>query len=137
VTAPECQDTNPAQLLTDLSEMLFRQVPPSWLEDGQPTSQAFAPTRKDNGKLSIARGSLTTAEASFTHYTTVLGFQSAGVWGFTVGEAQVAGLNSYDEPLPNIPEHGFVDFRGLTRNNASNKGKLLLAAARTRGRLHP
>jgi hypothetical protein len=70
------QDGNDAgaltdEILTDTEEMLFRQVHPSWVDDGVPSSQASIPTKKDEGELSIARGSLTTAEAAFKNYTTV------------------------------------------------------------------
>ena len=69
------------ELLADDSEVLFRQVHPKWVHDGVPSSQAFAPTKKDEGMLSITRGSLATAEATYRHYTEVLKKESAGTWG--------------------------------------------------------
>ena len=41
--------------LEGVGELLYRQVHPTCIEDGVPSSQVFAPTRKDKGKLSIAR----------------------------------------------------------------------------------
>lgn len=123
--------------LTDPDEVLFRQVHPSWVDDGVPTSQAFTPTPKDEGELSIALGSLTTAEAAFKHHTTVLKFASAGTWAVTVGEADDAGLESFDDDQPDLLAHGFVDFRGLGRKEAKRRGMLLAASARARGRLYP
>jgi hypothetical protein len=123
--------------LADRAEVLFRQVHPSWVDDGVPSSQAFVPTRKDQGELSIARGSLTTAEAAHKHYTTVRELRSAGSWGVSVGEALDAGLNSFGRKLDDDPAHGFADFRGLRRREAEAKGKLLVARARERGRLYP
>ena len=38
--------------LVDPSEVLRRQVHPTFMDDGQPSSQAFVPTKKDEGKLS-------------------------------------------------------------------------------------
>lgn len=134
------EDSQPAThrtRLTDPGEVLFRQVHPSWVHDGVPTSQAFTPTPKDEGELSIARGSRTTAEAAYKHYTTVQKFASAGTWAVTVGEANDAELQSFDDDQPDLLAHGFVDFRGLGRKEAKRKGMLLAAHARTRGRLHP
>lgn len=136
MTTAGSQDADPGSLLTDAAEMLYRQVHPSWVQDGQPTSQAFVPTNKDSGKLSVYRGSLTTPQGSFTHYTAVLGYKSAGTWGFTGGEAGDAGLSCHAEPLPDNQAHGFVDFRRLSNKDAKSKGKLLLAAARARGCLY-
>lgn len=123
--------------LTDPDEVLYRQVHPTWVQDGVPTSQAFTPTPKDEGELSIARGSLNTAEAAYKHYTTVQKFESAGTWAVTVGEANGAGLESFDDARPDLLAHGFIDFRGLSKNAAKKKGVLLAARARVRGRLYP
>lgn len=123
--------------LEDTGELLYRQVHPTWVDDGVPSCQAFAPTRKDEGKLSIARGSLTTAEGAYRHYTSVLKLRSAGTWSVTVGEALTATLGSFAEPLPDDAAHGYVDFRGLGRRDAERKAKLLLPHAIDRGRLHP
>jgi hypothetical protein len=123
--------------LTDSDELLFRQVHPSWVDDGVPTSQAFTPTPKDEGELSIARGSLTTSDAAFKHYTTVEKLASAGTWAVTVGEANGAGLESFDDDRPELLAHGFVDFRGLGRKEAKRKAMVLAARARERGRMFP
>ena len=125
------------QLLTDPDELLYRQVHPSFVVDGVPSSQAFAPTRKDEGQLSIARGSLTTAEAAYNHHTTELHLASAGTWAVTVGEASAAGLSSFDQHRDDVPAHGFIDFRALAASKARSKASLLVARARARGRLHP
>jgi hypothetical protein len=123
--------------LTDPDELLFRQVHPSWLDDDVPTSQAFTPTAKDDGELSIARGSLITAEAAYEHYTTVQKFASAGIWAVTVGESNGAGLESFDDARPGVAAHGFIDFRGLSKKEAKRRGVLLAARARARSRLYP
>jgi hypothetical protein len=138
VTSTAGQDgTSGPQLLNDPSEVLFRQVHPNWIDNGVPSSQAFAPTKKDEGQLSITRGALTTAEAAFKHYTLVQQLESAGTWGISVGEATAAGLDSFDDYREDVPAHGFVDFRPLSRKQAERKAKLLAAWARERGRLYP
>lgn len=136
-TGDEDSPAPPDVRLEDVGELLYRQVHPTWVEDGVPSSQAFAPTRKDKGKLSIARGSLITAEGAYRHYTDVLKLSSAGAWAVTVGEALTATLDTFAEPLHDDPAHGYVDFRELGRREAERKAKLLLPHAVDRGRLHP
>lgn len=123
--------------LADPDEALYRQVHPSWVADGVPSSQAFKPTKKDESMLSIALGSKTTAEGAFIHHTEVLECKSEGTWGVTGSEVMEVGLNSYAQPLAESPAHGFIDFRGLGRAQIEVKAKLLLDKARRRGRLYP
>lgn len=125
------------RLLENLEELLFRQVHPEWIVDGVPSSQAFKPTPKDKGELSIALGSLTTADGAYAHHTNDLGFKSAGAWAVSVGEADAIDLRSFARPLDQSPAHGFIDFRKLGRGPSEAKGKVLLAKACTRGCLHP
>jgi hypothetical protein len=125
------------QLLSDPDECLYRQVHPSWVVDGVPSSQAFKPTKKDEGMLSVALGSKTTPEGSYAHHTQELGQASAGTWAVTVHETTGAGLCSYAQPLEDSPAHGFIDFREFSRGQTETKAKLLLGRARARGRLHP
>jgi hypothetical protein len=127
----------PKEPLAHNTEALYRQVHPRWVDDGVPSHQAFTPTTKDAGQLSITRGSLTTAEDAYKHYTTVLNLDSAGTWAVTVGEADATGLKCFDEHMDDVPAHGFIDFRGLSRRNAKKKGMILAAYARERGRLYP
>jgi hypothetical protein len=47
-------------------ELLYRQVHPSWIDDGVPSSQVFKPTKKDARMPSVARGSQTTPEGVLT-----------------------------------------------------------------------
>lgn len=123
--------------LQNLQEPLYRQVPPPWVDDNQPTSQAFRPTKKDKGELSVALGSLTTPQGAYVHHTVALKLQSAGTWALTVGEARQASLQSFAQPLADSPAHGFIDFKGLSRKEAERRSKLLVSKARARGRLHP
>ncbi len=126
-----------AHLLEAEDEQLYRQVHPSWVADGVPSSLAFKPTSKDEGMLSIALASKTTPKDAYLHHTKDLGLTSEGTWAVTVGEAAAAGRASFAQPLPDSPAHGFIDFRGLSRKHAEVAAKILLARARERGRLHP
>lgn len=127
--------------LTDEAELLYRQVHPNWLTDGQPSSQAFKPTAKDDGKLSTARSTLTTPEGAYLHHTDALKLRSAGTWAVTVGEveAEPVPLAAYgdpvDEPIPD-PAHAYIEYAN-DRKAIETKAKLLRAKARERGRLHP
>lgn len=123
--------------LTDPDEALYRQVHPSWIADGVPSSQAFKPTKKDEGMLSVALGSKITPEGSFAHHAQVLRRESAGVWAVTVAETTETELPSYEQPLDDSPAHGFIDFCGLSRGQIEAKAKFLLGKARARGCLYP
>ena len=63
--------------------LLLRQVHPSFVQDGRPSSQAFVPTKKDDFKLSVYNGDKTEPERSWKHYTTELKRESAGVIAVT------------------------------------------------------
>jgi hypothetical protein len=132
-----------AEVLTDDDELLFRQVHPSFVRDGRPSSQAFRPTPKDAGKLSVARGALTTAAAAYRHYMERLRLPSAGTWGVTVGECREQGLPAVADPLAAPPAtvadpaHAAIDFTGHSRSQAEAKGTRLARKACERGRLHP
>jgi hypothetical protein len=116
-------------------ELLHRQVHPSLLVAGRPSSGAFSPTTKDEGKLSVDRDSKASARESFEAFVGA-GFNSAGVWSVTAGECGATGLPiEYDpvtEPYPNAA-HSFVDFRGLSRSQQRSRAQLLARAADERG----
>jgi hypothetical protein len=127
----------------DEDEILYRQVHPTFVRDGRPSSQAFRPTPKDQGKLSVARGSLTTASAAYEHHTVSLGLRSGGTWGLMVAECAAQALPVLPDPLTSPPEkvpdpaHAVVDFSGLSNSKVEAKGMLLARGAASRGRLHP
>jgi len=138
VTAPGHE---PAEL-SDGGEQLFRHVHPSWVRDGQPTSQAFKPTAKDDGRLSVSRGSLGTAEQAFRLQTERLRLTVEGTWAVTVAEvaAEPVPLYAFGDPVEEHgpdPAHAYVDFSAQSRKQVEVKARLLLVAARTRGRLDP
>ena len=112
--------------------LLFRQVHPSWTQQGRITSQTFSPTPKDKEKLSVYDGDQITAKASWEHYTDTLQFDSAGAMAVTVGECATQRLSADPDPQP-FPEHVLIDFTGLTGNQKTKKAKRLKAIAQNRG----
>lgn len=122
--------------LNDPDELLHRQVNPAFVQDGRVGSQAFKPTPKDAGKLSVSRDALASAEEAFTLFTAKLGLSSAGVWSVTVGECSALGLSVHPDPLVEPVEdqaHAFVDFSARTGGETSKLAKRLAALARSRG----
>ena len=112
--------------------LLYRQVNPSWMQNGRVTSQAFKPTKKDQGCLSVYDGSQITAEDSWRDYTTRIGYPSAGVIAVTVVECQTEDLQVIPDPM-SFPEHVVIDFQNLGRRQVERKAKILHAHAVQRG----
>lgn len=118
--------------LIDPDEQLLRQVHPSWIQAGKPTSQAFRPTAKDAGLLSASRGAKTTAAAAFELHTRAKGCHSVGVWSVFVAHCSEVGLHAHEDPLQEPvpdPAHVVIDFRGLSDKDMRAKSQLLKAHA--------
>jgi hypothetical protein len=135
----------PGDKLTDPLELLFRHVNPAFVVGGRPSKQAFCPTTKDEGLLSVDRGSLTTAEAAHELYTsaTGLGLKCDGTWALTVSECTAEALPALSDPMKVPPEkvangaHAVVDFTALGRKDRERKGVVLARLAVARRRVHP
>jgi hypothetical protein len=85
--------------------------------------------------LSAYNGDLIGAEASWTHFTSVLKRSSVGVYGVTVAEC--AALNLPARPDPDeFPEHAVIDFTGVGSKDAERKSKVLRKHAEDRGWLY-
>lgn len=123
------------EMLSDRTELLFRQIHPSFFQEGRISSEAFRPTAKDHNRLSVDQGSKTTPETAFTTHVR-LGHQSIGVMGVTVGECDDLGLSAYSDPLDEKPAHAFIQFEGLSGNASKTRAKSLRARAESRGFLH-
>lgn len=124
--------------LDDGEENLHRQVNPSWVHDGRVSSQAFRPTPKDNGQLSVDRASVCTAQESFDRFV-ANGWSSVGVWAVTVGETEDAGLKAFPDPDPEgwtNPAHAYVHFSDLPKSQVKKKAQVLAAHAHQRGRVY-
>ncbi|MFF0339676.1 hypothetical protein [Kribbella sp. NPDC004875] len=132
------------ELLLDVGdEKLWRNVNPAFFDGDQMTTQAFTPTKKDEGKLSSAMAALVTAEEHFREFTEDLGLQSSGVWCVTVDEVAGTGLRAvYDCESPERPDpcpkgHAYVDFRGAGSGLKKRAATKLRDAATNTGRVHP
>lgn len=112
--------------------LLLRQVSPSWVRGNRATSQAFAPTPKDAGQLSAYDGDRITAETSWRHFTSALGYASVGVLAVTVDECDASGAPARPDPYV-FPEHVLIDFNGLTRAQRKDAAKTLARHANDRG----
>lgn len=112
--------------------LLLRQVNPSWVRKGRITSQAFRPTLKDNGQLSVYDGDQITPQQAHTHYTRLLELNSVGIMAVTVAECEQQDLPVAPDPRP-FPEHVLVDFRAFSNSDIRTKAKHLAQAAILRG----
>jgi hypothetical protein len=147
VIAPDVEGGGLEPQLLEVSEgLLYRQVHPSLFKNGIPTSVNFRPKPIDEGKLSVDRSSMVTAEEAHRHFVEVVGLESVGSWGISVAEVIGSGTTAWADPIaggPGVaepaanPAHAFIDFRGLDRPAFEKAAKLLKRAAVSRGRLHP
>ncbi len=119
----------PGNKLNDEDEDIHRQVHPSFVQAGRPSSQAFRPTPKDEGLLSVDRGSLVTAEEAYISYQQ-RGHASVGVWTLRVADCSKNDLDVLEDPLPEDAAHAVVDFRQLSPTQAKVVSQLLKAASR-------
>ncbi len=121
------------------ANLFYRQVNPSWQKDGQPTSQAFGPTPKDDDKLSLDDAQKTSAESAWKHFTEQLQLKSAGTWAISLGDisdAQNLLLEASpfvhpDDPRKNNPAHCHIDFSNLTTKGEKKKRAQHLAIKAT------
>lgn len=134
------------ELLTDPSELYFRQCNPQFITNGQPTSQIFGNfPSTDFGRLSGARSSASTPESAYKFHTENLDQQSAGTWAVSVSEVISKQSRIIDDtnspttrpPAPCPPGHSYIDMRHLTNGERKRLRSHLVIAAKNRGRLHP
>ena len=74
-----------ADKILDDDEVMFRQIHPSSLQNGEPASDRFRPYASDGHLMSVDRSALITAEQSHSLYTST-GRKSAAVFGVSVRE---------------------------------------------------
>ena len=93
--------------------------------------------------MSVDRESLTTPKASFDLYRENEPWQSAAVYGVSVGEFTAEGIPCKPDPLPateNLkanPSHAYADYNGVGTNQRRKKAQRLRTAALRKGILHP
>ncbi len=128
-------------------DLLFRQVHPNFLSGGLPNSQAFCPTPKDAGKLSVDDASLISAGDSWRHFTEDLRFASAGTWAVSIAEVGSVEdlvvlrdpIEDEQEPAKSNPAHCAIDFNQLTSKGQRKKRaqKLAIFASARRCQFEP
>jgi hypothetical protein len=125
--------------LTASDELLTRQVHPSQMTEGRPSSRSFTPTDTDEGHLSADRESLLSPRDAYESYLQRKKLTEAGgTWGVSIQEFVSLGLASYADPILDNPAHVLVDFTSAgDAKKQQTVGKLAYAKAKTRGRLHP
>ena len=95
--------------------VLFRHITRNEHINGRVTSQAFIPKRKDNNRLSMVHGGVTTAsDAQRAHIAA--GYQSDGVARLTVSDIREMGLEPEHDGGP-TPDHVSVPFPADASNS--------------------
>ena len=95
--------------------VLFRHIARIEHVNGRVTSQAFIPKRKDNNRLSMVHGGITTAaDAQRAHIAA--GYQSDGVAKLTVSDIREMGLEPEHDENP-TPDHVSVPFPADVSNS--------------------
>lgn len=112
--------------------LLHRQVVSGWLQNGRLTSQAFIPTAKDKGRLSVYDGSLIAPGDAWRHYTGVLGYTSDGTMSVTSGDCDELDLPVESDPEP-FPEHAVIVFEKLSKSQTRKRARKLADRASRRG----
>ena len=115
----------------DSDTLLWRQVHPSWVQANRATSQAFRPTPKDQGRLSVNDSGQIGAEDAWREYT--VKFSSSGVLAVTFGECQELGLQLIPAPIADSPSHMLLDFRPFSGGEQRKIAGILASRANDRG----
>ena len=124
-------------VLRDKAELLFRQIPKEWFNRGKLSSLAFRPLpKKDRGKLSGDRESLTTAESSYLRFKES-GGNTVAVYGVAVGEFNDHEIACRGDPLPDNPAHALADLTAFSEGQTKKKSQKLRDLAIKRGKIYP
>ena len=128
--------------LTDCNEVLFRQIHPNCIFNGNPASDRFKPQPNDAGLMSVDRSSLTDAGSSHALYTRN-GNQSGAVYGVSVEEFGSESINCREDPLGVTqtslanPAHALADYTHHEEKKWKLISKRLTQKAKARGQFHP
>jgi len=115
--------------------LMLRQIHPSFIKQGQITSQAFRPTIKDNKRLSVYDNDKISAEKAYEHYTKMLLKRSVGVMAVSVKECNDLSLPVLSDPAP-FPEHALIDFSDYSYPQSEKLAKKLRQKAVERNWLY-
>lgn len=126
--------------------LLHRQIHPSWVQNDSISSQAFltenniaslsfAPSEKDENKLSVYNGEKLTPEQSFIHYTSK--FTSIGVLSISINEINTVGDLLVIEDNNPFDGHSVVDYTNVvSATQVKKKAKKIKNIAVARGWTH-
>jgi hypothetical protein len=120
----------------EVNNILLRQIHPSFCQNKEITSQAFLPSPKDQGTLSVYDGTIITPLDSYRHYTQFYNLESIGVWGVDNSEISQIGLASFPEPLEESPAHAVIDFNSASPKRWRQLARNLKFFAMNRGCLY-
>lgn len=116
-------------------EELLRCVPPAFVDMqysmSEPSPRVFWPRNDDDGRLSVDRENLRTAEESYKYRIEVLNLPTAGVLGVSTDDIASVDLAAYAQPLTDNDAHAVVDFR--PRLGDKSVREILLKRALERG----
>lgn len=112
--------------------LLLRQIHPGFVQNGRVTSQAFRPTPKDEGLLSVDNNDRIEAEASWQRFIANPVCRSIGVQAVSRGECDTQDLPVIEDGQP-YSEHCSIDFTAFDKKAIEKKAKLLRMQAEVRG----
>ncbi|MDN2583938.1 hypothetical protein [Aquibium sp. ELW1220] len=128
--------------LANPDEVLFRQIHPNCIHNGEPASDRFKPQPNDAGLMSVDRSSLTDAASSHALYTST-GKQSGAVHGLSVEEFGGESIECREDPLdgtdtaPANYAHALADYTPHEEKRWKLISKRLTQKAKARGQLYP
>lgn len=131
-----------ANELTDGTEVLFRHIHPNFMENGEPSSDRFRPSEKDENLLSVDRSALVSAANAHALYVGN-GRVAVAVFGVTVAEFSSEDISCAKDPTPETatekanPAHALASYAKHLPKSQKNIAKKLKRLAVERGQLHP
>lgn len=118
--------------------LLLRLIHPTQVDDetGLPSSNAFKPSGKDGGKLSVYNGDKFTLDNCLNHYIMQSDSNKAkGIAGVTVEECNDNALPTEEDNDP-FDGHCSIDFNGFSNGQKKKLAKELKRLANNRGWLY-
>jgi hypothetical protein len=112
--------------------LLYRQIHPTFVQAGRVTRQAFNPTEKDAGKLSVYDGDQISPSDALEHYTKELLLKSCGVMAIEKSQCTSLHIDVVCDGDP-IPAHAHLNFAPFSKSVRSVKAKQLASSAQKRG----
>lgn len=142
MTDPDIALRDGESLITDVAEILYRQITEHMKDGDRVASTAFGPMPIDRDMPSFSRGSVVSAQQARDWHTQIAASPSLGVWAVTAGEVMEARRWSIDDsgiPLAEdenrAPGHCYVDYRNLSRPQRKELRVQLWMRAMERGEI--